>query len=71
MVSTPDQTMEETNSVNTITSKQLGLQPLQPPPAPVSAQQQEALQSLLQRYEADQITPDEYQAERAKILAGQ
>ncbi len=63
--------MEETNSVNTITAKQLGLQPLQAPPAPVSAQQQEALQSLLQRYEADQITPDEYQAERAKILAGQ
>lgn len=71
MVSSPDQSVEETTNVDTITAKQLGLQPIQPPPAPVTAQQQEELQSLLQRYEADQVTPDEYQAERAKILAGQ
>jgi hypothetical protein len=29
------------------------------------------LSALLHRYQADQITPEQYHAERAKILAGQ
>jgi hypothetical protein len=57
--------------VNDVTAKELGLAPIQAPPPPVTAQQQQELQALLQRYEADQITPEEYQAERAKIMAGQ
>jgi hypothetical protein len=60
-----------TPGVNEATAKDLGLAPLQSPPPPVSAEQQQQLQALLQRYEADQITPDEYQADRAKILTGQ
>ncbi len=59
------------SNVDEITAKELGLQPIQPPPPPVSAGQQEQLQELLQRYDANQITPEEYQAERAKIMAGQ
>lgn len=58
-------------NVNDSTAKQLGLNPIQAPPPPVSAQQQEQLNELLQRYEADQISPEQYQAGRAKILAGQ
>ncbi|HTV63778.1 MAG TPA: hypothetical protein VMH30_14550, partial [Verrucomicrobiae bacterium] len=59
------------SNVDEITARELGLQPIQPPPPPVSAAQQEQLQELLQRYDANQITPEEYQAERAKIMAGQ
>jgi hypothetical protein len=58
-------------SINAAAAKNLGLTPIQPPPPPVSAEQQQQLQQLLQRYEADQITPEEYQAERAKIMGGQ
>jgi hypothetical protein len=46
----------------------LGLKPIQAPPPPVTPQQDAALQALLKRYIADQISPDEYQVERAKIL---
>lgn len=49
--------------------KVLGFKPIQPPSLPISAQQQAELQTLLQKYEANQITPEEYQAERQKILA--
>ncbi len=62
---------QEQANVDEITAKALGVQPIQPPPPPVSAEQQEQLQELLQRYDANQITPEEYQAERAKIMAGQ
>jgi hypothetical protein len=41
------------------------------PPLPISASQQQQLQALLQQYQADQITPAQYQAERQKILSGQ
>jgi hypothetical protein len=45
------------------------LPPLSAPPLPISAAKDQQLQALLQRYKADQITPEQYQAERAKILA--
>jgi hypothetical protein len=44
-------------------------QPIQAPPAKLSADKQQKLAELLHRYEADEITPEEYQTERAKILA--
>ena len=44
--------------------------PLEGPPLPVSYEKQQKLGELLQRYKADQVTPEQYQAERAKILAG-
>jgi len=44
-------------------------EPLQGPPVTISAEKQALLSALLQRYRADEITPDQYHAERAKILA--
>lgn len=49
--------------------KDLGLKPIQAPPLPISAAKQAQLDGLLVRYKADQITPEQYQNERAKILA--
>lgn len=45
-----------------------GFAPIEPPPVPVSPEQEAQLQDLLQKYKADQITPDEYQAQRAAII---
>ena len=47
----------------------LGFPPVEAPPPPVSAQQQADLQALLGKYMANQISPEEYQKERAAILA--
>ena len=44
--------------------------PLEGPASPLSSDKQQQLYQLLQRYKADQVTPEQYQAERAKILAG-
>ena len=49
--------------------KSLGFKPIEAPPPPVSAQKEAELQALLARYMANQISPDEYQKERAAILA--
>jgi hypothetical protein len=47
----------------------LGLQPITAPPLPISPTQQAQLQALLEKYTSSVITPEQYQAERAKILA--
>jgi hypothetical protein len=39
------------------------------PPPPISAAKQQQLADLLAKYQADQITPDEYQKQRADIMA--
>jgi len=44
---------------------------LQAPPLGISAEKQQKLQNLLQQYKLDLISPEQYQASRAKILAGQ
>src|SRR5208282_3847230 len=49
--------------------KELGLKPIQAPPLPISAAKQAQLQGLLDSYRADQITPEQYHTQRAKILA--
>ena len=51
--------------------KALGSKAVEAPPPPVSAERAAALHALLARYMANEITPDQYQAERKKILAGQ
>jgi hypothetical protein len=47
----------------------LGLKPIVAPPLPITSAQQAELQALLEKYEANAITPEQYQTERAKILA--
>ncbi|HTL17706.1 MAG TPA: hypothetical protein VL793_10740, partial [Patescibacteria group bacterium] len=51
-------------------SPMYNFQPLEGPPLPISSEKHQRLNELLQRYKADQVTPEQYQAERAKILAG-
>jgi len=46
-----------------------GYEPLRGPPVALAASKQLRLQNLLAAYRADQITPEQYHAERAKILA--
>ena len=36
---------------------------------PISPSKQEKLQALLKKYQADELTPEQYQQQRAKILA--
>lgn len=49
--------------------KELGLKPISAPALPISASKAERLQALLEKYKADQITPEEYHQQRAAILA--
>jgi hypothetical protein len=43
--------------------------PMQAPPPTISADMQTRLTELLQKYKAEQLTPEEYHQQRAKILA--
>ena len=45
------------------------LPPLPAPPSPLSASKQQRLDVLLQQYRSDQITPQQYHDQRAKILS--
>jgi hypothetical protein len=47
----------------------LSFPPLQSPPSAVPAAKEQRLQELLRKYRADQVTPEEYHQQRAKILA--
>jgi hypothetical protein len=49
----------------------LDFPPLVGPPLPIAADKQQRLSVLLQKYRADQITPEQYHVERAKILGEQ
>jgi hypothetical protein len=49
--------------------KNLGFQPVEAPPPPISAQKQAELKDLLAKYMANQVTPEEYHKARAAILA--
>lgn len=49
--------------------KDLGMKPIVAPALPISASKEEQLQALDMRYKADLISPDEYQKQRAAILA--
>jgi hypothetical protein len=62
--------MPPANQINAnFPGKELGLRPIEAPPLPISAAKEAQLRALLERYQADQITPEQYHAERAKILA--
>ena len=45
-----------------------GFAPIQAPAAPVSSDKEVALRALLAKYRADELSPAEYQAERARII---
>ena len=47
----------------------LHFEPMQAPALPISADKAQRLEALLQKYKADQLSPEQYHAERAKILA--
>lgn len=49
-------------------SSTLAPTPLPPVESPLTAEQQARLAELLERYKADQISPEEYHRERARIL---
>lgn len=42
---------------------------LEAPALPISADKHQRLQELLRKYQADQITPEQYHLQRAKVLA--
>ena len=52
------------------TSEPPPMQDLSGPVPPISAVKQEKLDALLQQYQTDQISPEQYHEQRAKILAG-
>jgi hypothetical protein len=52
------------------TVNQGGLKPIVAPPLPISAAKQAQLDTLLNLYKADRISPADYQKQRAAILAG-
>jgi SWI/SNF-related matrix-associated actin-dependent regulator 1 of chromatin subfamily A len=49
--------------------KELGFKPIQTPASPISTEKQAQLDALLVKYQADQVTPEEYHQQRAAILA--
>jgi hypothetical protein len=49
--------------------KETGPKPIDVPALPISAAKEAQLKALLGKYKADQITPVEYQKQRAEILA--
>jgi hypothetical protein len=49
--------------------KELGFTPIVAPPLPISMTKEQQLDALLAQYKADQISPGEYQKQRAAILA--
>jgi len=68
-VQQPVYTEPSQNTKAAYPGKELGLKPITAPPLPISPMQQAQLQALLDKYNANAITPEQYQAERAKILA--
>jgi hypothetical protein len=58
------------NQVNAVhPRKELGFKPIETPELPISAAKEAQLQALLAKYKANQIAPDEYQKQRAEIMA--
>jgi hypothetical protein len=66
--SVPTEPSQNNNSA-AIPASQLGLQPMVAPPLPISTMQQAQLQALLEKYENNAVSAEDYQNERAKILA--
>ena len=67
---TKPEVMSPPNQINAnFPGKEPGLKPGEAPPLEISGSKEARLQALLVAYKADQITPEQYHIERAKILA--
>lgn len=64
-VAPPVVSISDTNYIGSET----GMKPVAAPPLPIAPNKIAQLDALLQKYQADQITPDEYHKQRAAILA--
>jgi hypothetical protein len=53
----------------TVVGQEPGFPPMIAPPVPISAAKQQQLDALLAQYQANLISPEEYQKQRAAILA--
>jgi hypothetical protein len=60
---------KEVASSSSNAAQPASFKPMQAPDLGISNDKQQRLSDLLQKYRADQITPEEYQQQRAKILA--
>jgi hypothetical protein len=60
---------EEKQVKQSSTGKGTVFTPIKAPPLPISADKQSRLADLLRKYQADQLTPEQYHQQRAKILA--
>jgi hypothetical protein len=49
--------------------KQLGMKPILAPALPISPEKAGKLAALLAKYKADQVTPEDYQKQRAEIIS--
>lgn len=54
-----------------VPGREPGFPPMVAPPLPISTTKEQQLEALLAQYKADQISPEEYQKQRAAILAAQ
>lgn len=66
---TPTVITATTSPVGVATTTTTSLQPITAPPLPINMSKAGKLDWLLSQYKADQITPEQYHTQRAKILA--
>ena len=60
---------EQSTTQAQVETKPATVKPVEKVPLPISADKQQRLTELLRKYKADELTSEQYQAERAKILA--
>jgi hypothetical protein len=56
-------------AMSTAMPPSMTLPPLSGPPSSLSAVKEQKLNALLEQYRADQLTPQQYHEQRAKILS--
>ena len=64
-----EQKAEESSKKPASVSAAETLTPIQAPPSSIPADKQQRLAELLGKYKAEEITPEEYHQQRAKILS--
>ena len=59
----------QTSPTPNVEKKSPTLKPIEAPPLPISADKEQRLKELLQKYKTDELSPEQYHQQRAKILA--